>query len=84
MVQYSFWCQNQCHIIIHTIENGMYTLNTNCLLSDIPTFLMPTIISDDIPCDLNTVRNHKEINGHDSYFYKSHKAQGFHISTTFF
>ena len=71
MVQYSFWCQNQCHIIIHTIENGMYTLNTHCQLSDIPTFLMPTIISDDIPCDLITVRNHKEINGHDSYFYKS-------------
>ena len=31
MVQYSFWCQNQYHIIIHKMENGMYTLNTHFL-----------------------------------------------------
>ena len=53
----------------------MYTLNTNCLLSDIPTFLMPTIISDDIPCDLNTVRNHKEIITDMTHIFTNHKTE---------
>ena len=58
------------------MENGMYTLNTHCLLLDIPTFLMPTLISDDIPCDCSTVRNHKEINGHDmTHIFTNHKTE---------
>ena len=37
---------------------------------------MPTIMSDDIPCDLNKVRNHahEEINGHLHMYITRMKA----------